>query len=462
MDTIYEEAPATHRAELRLLSSIYHKPELLDTEGLDNIFLHSHAKAVIQGIKKIRDSGTNLTIDELLLTSSAYDPSVDKEFLNLVTSMDHTDNLTNVLARLRDTKKVADLKEKFDNTIAIINSKGLEDPEQRKEILANLVELPSIVSNEGDEKKVYEFKEWFEIYEPELKLRASGKRFKFNNQVLDYLVPAGPTPGNGGLVCAATGQGKSALVLNIVNNLIDYEIPTFYFSLEMGAFDTLDRLIAIRTGIPFEKLTNPSDPMDQIAIKKVVEEQKIELTEKHNFRFCESASMTLADCKREIEKFQTEIGQRYVVVVFDLLSMIKDFGGTRNGANFAQIAELSVDKLNAMAKELGIHWIGVLQLGRSADEGKINNVDDVENTKPGRNDIKNSNAYLERSRYAVSLWRPMAYAKASGLLPEEYETKYPEDIIHLQLLKASNSELKGGKLLFDGPTFQCSVLEEED
>jgi replicative DNA helicase len=460
--SIYEDQSATIMAEQRLLNSVYHKPELLDRDDIsENILIHDLSKNIFNSIKKVKDSGVPISIEEVLMQVVAIDPDIDRSILEVTFNKEHTETLDNILVRLKSAKKVSSLREKFNESLDLIDNNGLADEEKRKTIMSGLGELQNIISTSDDINKVYDFPEWFDIYEPELALRASGKRYKFNNQVLDKLVPTGPLPGNGGLVVASSGMGKSAMVLNLVNNLIDVEIPTFYFSLEMSKIDTMDRLLSIRSGIPFKNLINP-DIETWLGIQAMVKKQKEELVKKNLFRFCEDASLSIEDCKKQIKDFQAETGSKYMVVIFDLLSMLTDFNQSKNGANFAQIAEVGINKLNAIAKELEVHWIGVLQIGRGAEDSRIKNVDDIENTKPKRQDIKNSNSYLERSRYVISLWRPLYYAQMYLENKEEYEATYPEDIIHLKLLKASNTEIIGGKMLFDGSTFTCSILEEAD
>jgi replicative DNA helicase len=101
-------------------------------------------------------------------------------------------------------------------------------------------------------------------------------------------------------------------------------------------------------------------------VKKEIKNQFAVLKQNPNFRFSECASISLTQVKQDIKKFQQDIGQEYMVVVFDLLSMIKEFMITdEKGMNFAQGIEVAINVLNAMAKELGVHYIAVLQMNRN-------------------------------------------------------------------------------------------------
>jgi replicative DNA helicase len=249
---------------------------------------------------------------------------------------------------------------------------------------------------------------------------------------------------------------NSSFVTNFIDALVEIEVPCFYFSLEMGKIDTMDRWLSIRTGIPYKEITNPQADT-WYSVQKAIAAEKAKL-EKHNlFRFCENASMSLNDCRKEIVRFKNETGAPYAVVVFDLLSMLRDFSGYVEGANFAQVAEIGINKLNAIAKDEGIHWVGVLQMNRSVEDARILDMKDVEKTQPQRNQIKNAGAYLERSRWVVSLWRKLYYAKM--YLDED---KYAEldDVVEVSLLKSSNSEIQRRHMLFDGTTFQMTPLDD--
>jgi replicative DNA helicase len=272
--------------------------------------------------------------------------------------------------------------------------------------------------------------------------------------VLDDLVPTGPSPGTGGLVVASSGAGKSSFVLDLIDKLVEIDVPCFYFSLEMGKMDTMDRWMAMRTGVPFASFVDPK-PEEWVSLQSLVKKERDFLEKKKYFRFCESATMSINDCRREITKFKKEAGIDYAVVVFDLLSMLRDFNGFYEGTNFAQVAEVSINKLNAVAKELNVSWVGVLQMNRSVEDTKVLDWKDCEKMRPQRNQIKNSNAYLERARWVVTLFRPLYYAKMY-LKPEQY-VDHDEDVIEVNLVKANNADVQSREMYFDGATFQLTA-----
>ena len=151
-----------------------------------------------------------------------------------------------------------------------------------------------------------------------------------------------------------------------------------------------------------------------------------------------------------------------MVVVFDLLSMIKDFMIVdKSGVNFAQGIEVAINVLNAMAKELGFHYIAVLQMNRKSEDGRIDDLKDIEKFRPSRSQIKNSGAFLERVRYALTLFRPKYYAEAYLEDASLYEDM--QDICHVSLLKQNQGKVSSSlRYLFDGETMNMIPLEDED
>lgn len=234
-----------------------------------------------------------------------------------------------------------------------------------------------------------------------------------------------------------------------------------YYSLEMGETDTFDRMMALRSNIDMEDLVNPADQETWQMIKDQIKAQFDILKQNPNFRFSECASISLTQVKQDIKKFQQDIGQEYCIIVFDLLSMVKEFMITDDkGMNFAQGIEVAINILNAMAKELGFHYIAVLQMNRKSEgEGRADDLDDLKKFRPVRNQIKNSGAFLERVRWAIGLFRAKYYAEL--YIEDEDLWKDMPDYCEVSLLK-QNQGLVGsvGKYLFD-PTIMSMVPVED-
>lgn len=343
-------------------------------------------------------------------------------------------------------------------TLKDVNSLTSLNDENTSEIKTKLNQIEIALSSKEDKKGVMNFEEWFDNYEVELENRKLGKKYVFNNFLLDTLVPAGPNPGEIGLIVSSSGSGKSTLVLNQVSDLIDMEIPCMYFSLEMSSIATLDRLCSKRLGIPYSNIVSPNDPLEYEAVLSAIKQEKEKLVTNKKFRFSEDATISLAELYQHIKKFQADIGQEYCIVIIDLLSMITDFSKT--ATNMPQQIEISINKLSAMVKSLGVHCIGVLQYNRSTESeaGKIRDVQDLQKFRPNRAQVKNSNAYLERARFVLSTWRAKMYAE---LYMEKDEILDMVDIIEVSVVKANNSVIgKRAEGLFIGDTFSIEPFDD--
>ena len=235
-----------------------------------------------------------------------------------------------------------------------------------------------------------------------------------------------------------------------------------YYSLEMGKADTMDRLIALRKQLPLSDIINPPDTDTWQVLKKEIQQECEILKQNKNFRFSECASISLPQVKQDITKFQTDIGQQYCIVVFDLLSMVKEFMVTdKSGVNFAQGIEVAINVLNAMAKELGFHYIAVLQMNRKGEDERIDDVKDINKFRPTRTGIKNSGAFLERCRYALSLFRPRYYAEE--YIEDTALWEDMQDICQVSSLKQNQGKVgKLGDYLFNPDYMEMTPMEDTE
>jgi replicative DNA helicase len=333
----------------------------------------------------------------------------------------------------------------------------------RDSIRDELYEAEDLVLSDDTDtfKKALTTKEWTDAYIEEFKKRKDGKQYWFNEPVLDKIVVDGPIPETGGIIAAQSGMGKSTFVLNLVNKLIDSGIPCMYFSLEMGQISTMDRLLAARLQIPYSDIVNPPDSETFYTVYQRILDEKKKLELNKNFRFSENPDISIASLKKEIKKFQNEIGQQYCIVILDLITMVKDFCiGSNSGASLATTIEMAVNKMNALSKELKIHYIGTAQLNRTGESATITDIEDIDKLRPSRHQIKNSGALLERCRYAISLFRRKFYIDQN--FPDDPVAQAEDDTIEVQLLKQSNGECKRYYELFNGQCFTVTPLDIEE
>ena len=291
-----------------------------------------------------------------------------------------------------------------------------------------------------------------EYYDEVLTERETREPVTFGWKVIDDLIPEGPTQGHGGCIAGSTGMGKSALALNIFDHLIEYDVPTMYAPIEMGVENTVDRLVAHRIKVPYNELVKLKKS-EQPDILEMIQKEMKRLKVHDHCAILQDPVIDLAKLERYIKKFQKYIGQKYCIIIIDLLTMITEF---YSGESLPQAIEKAINALDILSKKLGFHYIGVVQLNRTIEQDKVLSVQSIDKLKPTRSSIKNSSAILERARYCLTIFRPAYFAKLY-LTPEEASTV--EDVAEVTLMKANNEDAGRIYLNYDGPTFTLTERE---
>lgn len=450
-------------AERRLLRALYNNPEYFDDNRVSEDLLSSAStKHIYQALKNLRDKGVKATPDSLSQEYNVIDLDANNYVVSAVADDSvKNEDLTDIIDQLKDFQR----RRRADNALKqaqkIISSSARlssDDIAKVRDLIANAED--SISSKDIAYNDVMTMDQWaYDKYLPEFERREKGKVYWFRNYIFDSLIPDGPEPGQIGIIASASGSGKSTVCLNLVNNLVECQVPTMYYSLEMSSIATMDRLLSKRTGIPYSKIKNPGEDFDTVKIQ--LESELKSLRENKLFRFCEDGDIDLSRLEKDIVKFKQDAKVDYAIVVLDLLSMVRDFTKFLNGLNMAQGIEVAINKLSNLAKKLNVHVIGVLQLNRAAEaESSIHSYDDLDKLRPNRAQIKNANAFLERSRYVMVTFRRKMYAKLY-LEPEEYEDK--EDIIECYIVKQNDGELGDvAKGIFDGEHFNIMPIETQE
>lgn len=452
-------------AEKRLLRALYNNPEYFEDERVDIDLLSSMStKNVFTALQNLVNKGITPTRDALLQEYSVIDLDASPYVVDVISDESvKNEDLTDIISQLKDFRKRREAVASLKSAIKTIENTARVTDEQYEKIDEDIVNATSQLNPKGDEHDIDDvmtFEQWFNSYKPEFAKRQNGKVYWFRNYMFDSLVEDGPQPGEIGIIASASGSGKSTVCANLVNGFIETHIPTAYYSLEMSQVATMDRILAKRCHIPYKKIKNPGDDYDEILAE--IEAQRKELKDNPLFRFCDSGDVSLKKLEKDIKRFQKETNTRYWIVVVDLLSMVSDFTKFTAGANFAQGIEVAVNKLSALAKRLGVHFIGVLQLNRNAEaQGGVNSIDDLDKLKPNRAQIKNANAFLERARYVVTTFRKLPYAKLF-LKEEEYEGQL-DDIIEVSIVKLNNGEIGESMYgIFDAEYFDILPMEKEE
>lgn len=449
------------QAEYRLLHCVIaHRECLGDARVVDSLFVHPSAKSIFNTICDLNKKGVEITRAELL--QSCKDIGVTPGVIDTIFNIDDSNpTLDTILPDLINEQLKTTLVQKLD---LLKESLSLSTDIDTDNVLKQLYECDDLVlHNVKSKSPLMSIEEWSNTYIEDLQQRKQGKKYTYGDLNLDEEMFKGAYPGAITTIAASTGSGKSTFVLNLMNNLIEQNTPCMYISLEMGAVDTMDRLIAMRKGIPNDELYNQGN-IDSVI--ESVEEEKAELLSRNKFYFVEDPSIDLTKLRSMIREFKQRTHEDYCLVAIDLLTQLKGFNVSSNkGTSNAMSIELAMNDLNALAKEENVHIIGVVQFRRDSDSIKISSLDDLERARPTLGEIKNSGAISERSRVVLGIFRPkMVAERFRQALTEQEQAALDSmnDVMEVQVLKNSAGNVgKIFKYMFDNQCFRLLPLVDE-
>lgn len=449
------------QAEYRLLHCVLtHRECLDDARVTDGLFIHPSAKSIFNTICDLSKRGVAITKAELL--QSCKDIGVTPSVIDTIFNVDDVNpSLDTILPDLLNEQLKTKLIQRLD---LIKESVNLNTDINTDDILKQLYECDDLVLHSTKNiSPLMNIEEWSNEYIEDLQQRKLGKKYTYGDLNLDEEMFKGAYPGAITTIAASTGSGKSTFVLNLMNNLIEQNTPCMYISLEMGAVDTMDRLIAMRKGIPNDELYNQGN-IDSVI--ESVEEEKRNLLTRNKFYFVEDPSIDLTKLRSMIREFKQRTHEDYCLVAIDLLTQLKGFNvSTNKGTSNAMSIELAMNDLNALAKEENVHIIGVVQFRRDSDSIKISSLDDLERARPTLGEIKNSGAISERSRVVLGIFRPKMVAerfRQALTEPEQTALDNMSDIMEVQVLKNSAGNVgRIFKYMFDNQCFRLLPLVDE-
>jgi replicative DNA helicase len=444
--------------EYRLLNATIHTPGYLnDSRVHEGLFPHEVAKSIFRSICDLTVEEVPITEASLFQRGNEMDFNVTTEVIKQVFAIaSGAEKLDDIIVTLVKQKRKMEIIEKLNEVTRIANAKGELD---LIELSSKLYDVEEVLSESYDKQIMQDFDEWFEKYLADIDQRMLGKKYSFGDSLLDSALVKGAYPGAITTIAGATGMGKSAYVLNLVNQMVNTGVPCIYISLEMSGVDTMDRLISMRCDIPTEALYD----MEALpGIRKRVEEERARLAANKLFYFVEEPNMSLGQINSLIKEFKQRTHSDYVLIAIDLVTQLEDFVKLSGGMNLANTYEMAMNKQNIIAKAQRCHFLDVVQFNREADNVRVTEFADLEDPalRPMLNNIKNAQAIAERSRAVLGLFRPKYYA--DRYIPDAEEVQYMSDILEVQVLKQSNGKTPKLKYLYEGEVFRVSPFVEEE
>ena len=444
--------------ELQVLCLIFKDAKHLDQFD-DNYFVSTEGRDLLCSLKELNSKGVDSSINNIFSDANKRNPAITVEFLKKVANTEcnekafhyYFNRLKKDFAKYNIENKI--LKE----TLIEVSRKGELNVEKVRNLITSMQTNLDMI--ESRESLLLSTSKMTTIYDNVLRDRDKGLlNYSTGDFHLDKILTTGFMPGYITTIFAATGIGKSAFALNLINSEINLGIPCIYFSLEMDLIATMDRLIALRRRIPFRDLQSSRMGVPEYVMKDFAEE-KIRMDGINDFFFIEESNLSLPNIRALTKEAQKRMNTNYMVVFIDLLTMVKEFSSKYKSK--ADASEDAMNWLHTMVKDLMIHAVVVVQANREADKVKIRVPEEIHRLSPQIDNIKNSNAFSERSRNVVSIFREKFYMEK--FFPDNERLEVMEDIMEVKVGKqtqgVANQTLK---YLYVPQYFLCTpILEDE-
>ncbi|MDD4888642.1 MAG: replicative DNA helicase [Phycisphaerae bacterium] len=215
---------------------------------------------------------------------------------------------------------------------------------------------------------------------------------------------SGFQPGEMIIIAARPSMGKTALALNIAENMAaDNKAPVAFFSLEMSAESLAQRLLASRAEVAGQKLRRRMLSQEEAARLAI----SVQSLSDAPLFIDDQPGLTVMQLRARARRLKT---QRDVKAIFIDYLQLMDAPGGRDISRQQQISDISRG-LKALARELKVPVIALSQLNRQA-EGR-------EGHRPRMSDLRESGSLEQDADVVLLLHREEYYHIGEGDVPEE-------------------------------------------
>ena len=244
--------------------------------------------------------------------------------------------------------------------------------------------------------------------------------------------------GNLIILAARPAMGKTALALNIAKHVATVERkPAVIFSLEMGAEELIERMVASEGMIPGYHLKTGNLSTDEW--KRLVHAQS-NLYDVPIF-VDDTAGIRISEIRSKARKLSQEMGGLGIIII-DYLQLIT---GSK-GENRQQIVSEISRKLKILAKDLRVPVIALSQLSRSVEQRQ--------DKRPMLSDLRESGSIEQDADIVAFLYREAYYQK------EQADSQEANNVTELILEKNRHGSLGTVKLYFHKEYTKFSSVEE--
>jgi len=246
------------------------------------------------------------------------------------------------------------------------------------------------------------------------------------------------------IIGARPSMGKTAFVLNLINNITKSDANkegcvSGVFSLEMPASQLIYRLASMNGRVPLIKFREALNAFNQDDWSKA--NLAMQYAKSLDMRIFDKAGVTVADIWRQTEMLRSYYGKdRQMVIVIDYLQLIRS--NAKSSRN-EQVSEIS-QTLKIMAREFNCTVIALSQLNRSVEQR--------ENKRPVMSDIRDSGSIEQDADVIGFLYRDDYYNPDSDA----------QNIVELNITKQRNGPLGTVQLYFAKEYTQMLSLSVRD
>jgi replicative DNA helicase len=243
------------------------------------------------------------------------------------------------------------------------------------------------------------------------------------------------------VVGARPGQGKTALIMSLIQSYCKRDIPVGMFSLEMGQVQLVQRLLSLESNVFAYKIRN--DKYEHYDRQRLYEAYTT--ISKWPIHINDEAGMTLRKLRIKAHRWKKEYGIKLLCV--DYLQLMSS--DTKKFNRESEISEISRG-LKILAKDLNIPVIALSQLSRA--------VESRPDKMPQLSDLRESGAIEQDADMIWFLMRPGYYSqfrdsKTTEVENVQYDT---ENLCILSIAKFRAGETKPIALKFDGNLMKFS------
>ena len=191
-------------------------------------------------------------------------------------------------------------------------------------------------------------------------------------------------PGTLNIIAGRTAMGKTSFSLFLAHQFAKANNRVVYFSLEMGQEALDEKLLALRSGVPTDRVSRHELSVPE---RERLNAEAAVLSEFELYYDCNPRA-TLKSIKSTLRRLLATAGDVDVVFI-DYIQMM-----CKSEENRATGLEVLVDELRAIAKDFGVVMIGLAQISRGVEQRS--------NKRPLMADLRGSGG-IEQSADTVTL-----------------------------------------------------------